>query len=79
MATLSNSATQERKILTHSSSLIFFFSWGKINVIKVYSCGIPVTTQFISMNGGFVDKDWMVLSLSTLVYLGIGDTIVSRF
>ena len=47
------------------------------HILLLMGCALPVTTQFIIMGGGFVDSNWRVISMAGLVYLGIGDTVVS--
>ena len=71
---------KEKELLMLLSLLISFFLWGKFFKCLIdNSCALPVTSQYIVMRGGFVDKHWAVLSTSGLIYLGIGDTAVTEY
>jgi hypothetical protein len=46
------------------------------HILLLMGCALPVTSQFITMSGGFHDRHWTIVSFTGLVFVGIGDTAV---
>ena len=42
-------------------------------------CGLPVTISFILFKGGFFNGEFATLSLSGIVFLGVGDVAAALY
>lgn len=49
------------------------------HIFLLIGCSLPVNITFIFTNGGFFNEYWLLLSLSGIVFLGVGDSFVKFF
>jgi len=45
----------------------------------IIGCGLPITLSFILFKGGFFNGEFATLSLSGVVFLGVGDVAAALY